>query len=120
MPPQSPRRSGRVRFGAEGRKLLVGGLLIFLVLFGQQLYGHATANARLDPGLRDVTGPVSVVVVLDFPPDRFHNERIAQYGVFAGRDGALNRLRLLNVNPEALAGLAALAWVARIEPLQQR
>ncbi len=50
-------------------------------------------------------------------PDRFHNERVAEYGVFAGRDGALNRIRLRNVSPDSLARLAAVAWVARIEPL---
>jgi len=37
-------------------------------------------------------------VVLGFMPDRLHNERMAEYRVFAGRDGALNRLRLRNVS----------------------
>jgi len=36
-------------------------------------------------------------VVLGFVPDRFHNERVAEYRVFAGRDGALHRVRLRNV-----------------------
>ena len=58
-----------------------------------------------------------MIVVLDFMPDRFHNERIAEYGVFAGRDGVLNRIKLRNVSPDNLARLAAVAWVARIEPL---
>ena len=57
--------------------------LIALVLFGQDLYGRATAFARLDPALRGATGSRNVIVVLGFMPDRFHNERVAEYGVFA-------------------------------------
>ena len=104
--------------GAEGRKIAVGVLLILFVLFGQQLYGQATAAGRLDPALRGAAGPSNVIVVLDFMPDRFHNERISEYGVFSGRDGALNRIKLRNVSPASLARLAAVAWVARIEPSQ--
>ena len=104
--------------GPEVRKIIAGVMLIVLVLFGQQLYGRATAAGRLDAALRGATGPRNVIVVLDFTPDRFHNERVAEYGVFAGRDGALNRLRLRNVTPANLARLADVAWVARIEPLQ--
>ena len=105
-------------FGPEGRKIIVGIALIALTLFGQQLYGMATAAGRLDPALRGASGPRNVVVVLDFMPDRFHNERVQHYGVFAGRDGALNRMRLRNVTPEKLNQLAAIPWIARIEPMK--
>jgi hypothetical protein len=112
------RRSSRLALpGPDARKIAVGVLLIVLVLFGQQLYGRATASGRLDPALRDATAPRNVIVVLGFMPDRFHNERVAEYGVFAGRDGALNRIRLRSVSPDNLARLAGVAWVARIEPL---
>ena len=47
-------------FGPEGRKIIAGVVLIVLVLFGQQLYGRATAAGRLDPALRDATGPRNV------------------------------------------------------------
>jgi len=110
-------RSSRL-FGPDGRKIIFGILLIVLVLFGQRLYGMATANSRLDPALRDAAEPKNVIVVLDFMPDRFHNERIAAYGTFAGRDGALNRYRLRSVSPENLRQLAEIPWVARIEPLR--
>jgi hypothetical protein len=105
-------------FGPEGRKILIGIALIALTLFGQQLYGMATAAGRLDPTLRGATTPRNVIVILDFMPDRFHNERVQQYGVFAGRDGALNRMRLRNVTPEKLNQLAAIPWIARIEPMR--
>jgi hypothetical protein len=115
---QQPRRSSRrAVFGPDVRKILAGVGLILLVLFGQQLYGLATASARLDPALREAATPRNVIVVLDFMPDRFHNERVSEYGVFAGRDGALNRIRLRNVTPANLARLAAVSWVARIEPM---
>jgi hypothetical protein len=104
-------------FGPDVRRIIAGVLLICLVLFGQQLYGIVTSTGRLDPALRNATDPRNVIVVLDFMPDRFHNERIAEYGVFSGRDGALNRIRLRNVTPANLARLATVAWVARIEPL---
>jgi hypothetical protein len=108
---------GLTPFAPELRKIAAGIGLILLVLFGQQLYGRVTAAGRLDPALRGAQGPVNVIVVLDFMPDRFHNERVAEYGVFAGRDGALNRIRLRNVTPDRLARLAAVPWVARILPL---
>ena len=104
--------------GRDGRKILIGIVLIILVVFGQKLYGMATAGSRLDPALRDADEPRNVVVVLDFMPDRFHNERIAAYGTFAGRDGALNRYRLRSVTPENLRQLAEIPWVARIEPMR--
>ena len=85
--------------GPEGRKIALGILLIVLVLFGQQLYGRATAAGRLAPTLRHATGPRNVIVVLDFMPDRFHNERISEYGVFSRRDGALNRIRVARIEP---------------------
>jgi hypothetical protein len=103
--------------GPDVRKIGAGVVLILLVLFGQQLYGWATASGRLAPALQGATGPSNVVVVLDFTPDRFHNERVSEYGVFAGRDGALNRIRLRNVTPDSLSRLASVSWVARIEPL---
>ena len=111
---EAPRR---LRLGRQGARLLCGIVLIALILFGQAGYGALTASGRLDPALHDATGPANVVVVLDFPPERFHTERLAGYGVFAGRAGAVNRIRLRNVSPEALARLSRIPWVSRIERL---
>ena len=115
---RSEARSHRLLFGPDGRKIMFGLVLIALILFGQQLYGMATADTRLDPSLQGATDAQNVIVILDFQPDRFHNERVQQYGVFAGRDGALNRMRLRNVTPDKLGQLAAIPWIARIEPMQ--
>ncbi len=98
-------------------RLLLGAVLILACLFGQELAGWATSGARVAPALRDAKGPVNVVVVLDFPPERFHNERLAKYGVFAGRDKAVNRIKLRMVSPESLRRLGNLIWVGRVEPL---
>jgi hypothetical protein len=106
------------RIGREGRKVALGILLIALVLFGQDIVGAATMFVRLDPALNHPTGPSNVVAILNFTPERFHNERLAQYGVFSGRDGAVNRIRLRMVTPEQLRQLASLVWVSRIEPLR--
>jgi len=113
---QSGSRARRPIFGADVQKIVFGFVLIAVVLFGQQLYGMATMDRRLDASLRGATSPRNVTVILDFMPDRFHNERIQQYGAFAGRAGALNRLRLRDVTPDRLKALAAIPWVARIEP----
>lgn len=108
----------RVLIGPDGRRFVSGLLLIAVILFGQQVYGMATASQRLDPLLRGATVPSNVVVVLDFMPERFHNERVAEYGTFAGRDGALNRLRLRFVSPDNLRALSKVAWISRIEPFK--
>jgi hypothetical protein len=117
-PPGGASAPHRIRVGREEGKILIGVLLIALTLYGQQIYGWTTANARLDPALRGATDPRNIIVVLDFMPDRFHSERVQQYGAFAGRDGGLNRMRLRNVRPEKLNELAAIPWIARIEPMR--
>jgi hypothetical protein len=113
----APTRRRGWRLGREGRKVALGILLIALVLFGQDIVGAATVFVRLDPALDHPTGPSNVVAILNFTPERFHNERLAQYGVFSGRDGAVNRIRLRMVTPENLRKLASLVWVSRIEPM---
>jgi hypothetical protein len=119
--PKSPWQQDRRRrslLGREGMKLLAGVVLITAVLFGQYLVGLATAGSRLDAALAGASGPRDIIVILDFTPERFHSERLAQYGVFAGRDRAVNRIRLRMVSPENLQRLANLVWIARIQPLR--
>ncbi len=96
-------------------RMAIGVLLIAAILWGQDLAGLATAARRIDPALLNTAGPVNVIVVLDFMPERFHNERLQRYGVFAGRDKAVNRLRLRMVTPENLRRLSRIVWVSRIE-----
>lgn len=104
-----------MRPGPNTTRLLAGIALIAVILFGQTVYGAATAPSRLDSTLRDANAPMTVIVVLGFTPERFHTERLSSYGVFAGRDKSVNRIRLRNVTPENLTALANLAWVTRIE-----
>lgn len=114
----SLRRRRLSKLGPDAVKFAAGLILIAIVLFGQTLVGMAGATGRLDPSLHDTTGPRNVVVVMDFTPERFHSERLAQFGVFAGRDGAVNRVRLRMVSPDNLRRLANLIWVARVEPMK--
>ncbi len=96
-------------------RLMVGVALMAVFLFGQDVAGWATSAGRVAPALLAATEPVNVVVVLDFTPERFHNERLARYGVFAGRDKAVNRIRLRMVTPDKLRELGRLIWVGRVE-----
>ena len=96
-------------------RMAIGALLIALIVWGQDLVGFATAAGRLDPALRGAAGPVNVVVALDFTPENFHNERLRRYGVFAGRDKSVSRVRLRQVTPENLRRLSQLVWVSKIE-----
>jgi len=102
-------RSARIR-------MAIGALLIALIVWGQDIVGLVTAGTRLDPSLRGATDPVNVVVALAFTPENFHNERLRRYGVFAGRDKTVDRIRLRMVTPENLRRLSHIAWVSRIEP----
>lgn len=116
--PQKPAKRRSLWATADGRRFIAGAAVLVVILYGQSVYGMATASSRLDPSLRDATSPSNVIVVLDFMPDRFHNERVAQYGTFAGRDGSLNRMRLRYVSPEKLRALSQVAWISRIEPFK--
>jgi hypothetical protein len=116
--PQKPAKRRSLWATADGRRFIAGAAVLAVILYGQTVYGIATALGRLDPSLRNVSGLSNVIVVLDFMPDRFHNERVAQYGTFAGRDGSLNRMRLRYVSPEKLRALSEVAWIARIEPIK--
>lgn len=98
-------------------RMAIGAFLLAAILWGQDLIGIATASGRLDPSLRTVTEPVNVIVVLDFTPENFHNERLRQFGVFAGRDKTVNRIRLRQVTPDNLRRLSRIAWVGHIEAM---
>jgi hypothetical protein len=98
-------------------RLLLGAALVLACLFGQDVAGWAMSGGKVAPTLLQSQAPVNVVVVLDFTPERFHNERLALYGVFAGRDKAVNRIKLRMVSPEKLRRLGKLIWVARVEPM---
>src|SRR5260370_36898441 len=50
-------KSSRLLLDRDGRKILIGIVLIVLVVFGQKLYGMATAASRLDPALRHAAAP---------------------------------------------------------------
>ncbi|UYQ73100.1 hypothetical protein OF122_04880 [Pelagibacterium flavum] len=116
MSGNSAQKLRRRIFNVSTGKLAIGVLLIWGIISGQGLAGYLTKDSRLSPGLLGQDA-VDVVVVLDFAPERFHNEQIARYGVFSGRDGDVTRFRLRNVSPGQLEALSSLVWISRIEPL---
>jgi hypothetical protein len=97
--------------------LIFGVALVVAIVWGQSVFGYTTRAMRLDPAI-DVTQAANVIVVLDFEPERFHNERLAAYGVFSGRDGSASRIRLRQVQPGELQKLASLPWVHHVEPMR--
>jgi hypothetical protein len=102
---------------AEITRLLLGVLIVLGILYGQHAFGTLTRGSRINPAIqRD--GMVDVVAVLNFEPERFHNERLAAYGMFSGRDGSVSRIRLRQVSQESLQALASLPWIDRLEPLR--
>jgi hypothetical protein len=96
-------------------RLFAGVVLIAGIVAGPGLYGRATAAGRLAPSLQHASGSVNVQVVLDFPPQAFHESQLSSYGVFAGRHG--DTVFLLNVPANRLNDLASIYWVSKIEPL---
>jgi hypothetical protein len=98
--------------------LLVGMLLIVLVVFGDDLYGAATARGKVPAELTAAGVPVHIVVELPFEPERYHLERLSELGSFAGRAGEQTQVRLIRVTPENLERISHLYWVDAIEPLR--
>ncbi|MBS7700651.1 MULTISPECIES: hypothetical protein [unclassified Chelatococcus] len=101
----------------EIARLSLGVVIIGGILFGQQAFGMITRDARVDPAIvRE--GLVDVLVVLNFEPERFHNERLARLGMFSGRDGSTRRVRLRQVTQDNLRALSSLPWIGALEPLK--
>jgi hypothetical protein len=115
----SPAAGGSRRRGLNPDllKLALGIAIVAGTLWGQQAYGFLTRESRIDPSVPRA-GLVDVVAVVGFEPERFHNERLATYGMFSGRDGSLRRIRLRQVSQDQLAGLASLPWIDTVEPLK--
>jgi len=107
-----PRRRHRVL------TLLTGVLLIAVAVFGDDLYGAVTARGKVPPELAGAGRPVHIVVEMGFEPERYHLERLSEFGSFAGRAGEQSRVRLIRVTPENLKRISHLYWVNRIEPLR--
>lgn len=105
------------RLNPDMLKLVLGIAIVAGTLWGQQAYGFLTRESRIDPKVPR-EGLVNVVAVVGFEPERFHNERLATYGMFSGRDGSLKRIRLRQVSQDQLAGLASLPWIETVEPLK--
>lgn len=95
--------------------------VIVAVLQASNLLGLATADAKIDPGLRRQLGDGSFVyslrVDLDFPPEYYHLRRLQEIGTVAGVSG--DSVRLLQVTPDQVHQLAGLYWVRRIGSLDE-
>lgn len=112
MPPSASRRRSKPL-----RTFLAGVFLLALAIFGDDLYGIASAGGKTPPELANAEGPVHIVVELPFEPERYHLERLSSLGSYAGRDQEKNRVRLLRVSQDNLTAISRLAWVTKIDPV---
>ena len=69
--------------------MLIGAALLLVALFGQNVAGWATSGGRVVPALLEAKGPVNVIVMLDFTPERFHNERLTRPAILNSRSEAI-------------------------------
>lgn len=92
-------------------------LLAALLLFGAwQAWLTLSAPGKIAPALLGKPR-VDVVVVLPFPPERFHVLAFQRYGRVTGTEG--NAVELRGVRQGDLAGIARRYWVSRIDPMEE-
>ena len=111
--PVAPRR----RAGRPLRTLLAGVAVLAVAIFGDDVYGIASAGGKAPAVLTETAEPVHIVVEMSFEPERYHLERLSSLGSYAGRDREKSRIRLLNVSQDHLTDISRLPWVTKIEPV---
>jgi hypothetical protein len=67
-------------------------------------------------GLAGEPGKVNILVTLPFPPERFHVQRLQNYGRVSGTQD--NAVEVRGVKREDLRTVARPYWVTRVEPLK--
>ena len=97
-------------------RLVIGVAVLVVLVAGEPALGRMLAPAKVADGLEQVESETAVVVQLSVDPQRFHVERLTQYGFYGGRDRDDPRIiRLTRVQPDAVTDIASLLWVARVE-----
>jgi hypothetical protein len=66
--------------------------------------------------LPDAAEKVNILVILPFPPERFHVQLLQAYGRVSGTQE--NAVEVRGVKRADLASVARPYWVRRVEPLQ--
>ena len=74
------------------------------------------APAKISPDLAAGPERVSLLVTLRFVPERFHVQKLQQFGRVSGTED--NSVELRGVKRSDLDAIARTYWVRRIEPLK--
>ena len=96
-------------------RLIIGVAVLVALVAGEPALGRILAPGKVDDELEQVESETAVVVQLAVEPQRFHVERLSQFGFYGGRDGDPRRIRLTRVRPAAVMDIASLLWVERVE-----
>jgi hypothetical protein len=103
-----------LREALKSRKTHVLLAVAALCLTWQILLTLATPGKIADfPGAAD---KVNILVMLPFPPERFHVQLLQAYGRVSGTQD--NAVEVRGVKRADLASVARPYWVRRVEPLQ--
>lgn len=99
---------------------VIGIVLLAVILTAAPIYGRVTAGGKIDPGVSRTAPTVNVIVDLTTDVGNFHQNTLADFGVFGGRDrnslSDRSRVRLQNVTQDRLDALTRIYWVEKIEP----
>lgn len=96
---------------------LIGLILVLVLLFGDEVFGALQAGDKIDPAIDRNAAQVDIVVDIKFEPRIFHQETLAELGVFSGRErDDRSKLRLRAVTQDNLNRISRLFWVDEIVP----
>lgn len=90
-------------------------IAVVAAIVGWQVWLSVAAPGKIAEGIPTDTRRVSVLVTLDFPPERFHIQKFQRLGRVSGTSG--NSVQVRGVNRADLTALARPFWVRRVEPL---
>jgi len=99
---------------------LIGVVMVLVLLFTDEVVGALQAGGKIDPTIDRAANSVNIVVDVKFEPRIFHQEVLAELGVFSGRNREdRSQLRLRAVTQSDLDQISRLFWVDKILPFDQ-
>lgn len=99
---------------------LIGVVLVLVLLFADEVVGALQSGDKIDPAIDRAANSVNIVVDIKFEPRIFHQEVLAELGVFSGRNrDDRSQLRLRAVTQSDLGKISRLFWVDKVLPFDQ-
>ena len=98
-------------------KPVLGVLIILSLLVVDDAIGFATSGGKISPEIDRSAERVDVVVDIKFEPRQYHQNTLADLGVFSGRDREdRSKFRFRSVTQGDLDQMARFFWVDEIIP----